>query len=95
MHEFFADRPYSKEQVKMFGWTLEEIGDPSDIAERTLRTLNHKVDNNMNRASKIDTICVHSDTPGAPEIIRSIRERLAQSGWSIEKKSSDTLSVLK
>lgn len=73
VNELFADRPYNENGVKMFGWTLEEIGSPSDISERILGQLDHP----------ISSICVHSDTPGAPLIMKSIREKLTQSGYVI------------
>ncbi len=68
--EFFADRPYSDGSVRMFNWKLSEIGTPEDAATRTLRFL--KTDNGRD----IRTVCVHSDTPNAPEIIRAVRNEL-------------------
>lgn len=64
--EFFADRPYDGSTVKMFGWTLEEIGSPADAAHRTLTRLADR------DAPPIDTVCVHSDTPNAPAILRAV-----------------------
>ncbi|RSK53295.1 5-oxoprolinase subunit PxpA [Bacillus canaveralius] len=80
-HEFFADRPYIENKVKMFGWTLEEIGTPTDIAERTVRLLQREV---VNSDSPVDTICVHSDTPGAPMITKCISDKLVNAGWLIK-----------
>lgn len=93
MNEYFADRPYNEQGVKMFGWTLDEIGSPSDIAERTLKVLNNNTENYPEKSlpSIVDTICVHSDTPGAPLIMRSIREHLEQAGWAIKGKKYLTL----
>ncbi|NBD24551.1 5-oxoprolinase subunit PxpA [Paenibacillus sp. T1] len=68
--EYFADRPYVSGQVKMFGWTPEEIGSPSEIASRTASMLADSA------YADIGTICVHSDTAGAPAIMRAIRDRL-------------------
>lgn len=68
--EFFADRPYVGSQVQMFGWTLQEIGGPADAARRTIERLEQSA------APVIDTVCVHSDTPNAPEILTAVREAL-------------------
>ncbi|MGI8387254.1 LamB/YcsF family protein [Robertmurraya sp. P23] len=76
--EYFADRPYVNNYVKMFGWTLEEIGQPNTMAKRALRLLEE---------SPVETICVHSDTPNAPAIMRSVREALLENGWLIGRKS--------
>jgi UPF0271 protein len=34
-------------------------------------------------AVEADTICVHGDTPGAPEIARRIRERFRREGITV------------
>lgn len=66
--EFFADRPYVESRVQMFGWTLQEIGGPADAARRTTERLA------QSEAPVIDTVCVHSDTPNAAEILAAVRE---------------------
>ncbi|MBA2938814.1 5-oxoprolinase subunit PxpA [Paenibacillus sp. CGMCC 1.16610] len=70
IHEYFADRPYSDGKVKMFGWTLDEIGSPADIASRVAQLLENP------EYADIGTVCVHSDTAGAPAIMKAIRDRL-------------------
>jgi 5-oxoprolinase (ATP-hydrolysing) subunit A len=76
--EYFADRPYSGSKVRMFGWSLEDLGSLNDLSERALSALEES------RSSiPIDTICVHSDTPGSPAIMKAIREKLVSSGWTI------------
>jgi UPF0271 protein len=32
---------------------------------------------------RIDTICVHGDTPGAPDLVRRIREALTATGATV------------
>lgn len=34
-------------------------------------------------ASRVDSICIHSDTPGAVKIAASVRKRLIEDGWQI------------
>lgn len=70
IHEYFADRPYTDGKVKMFGWTLEEIGSPVDIATRVAELLENP------DYADIGTVCVHSDTAGAPAIMKAISDRL-------------------
>jgi UPF0271 protein len=79
--EFFADRGYHADgSVKMFDWTIAEAGGtPEAIGRRVVRVLQ------QGKVAAIDggdapvtaqTVCVHSDTPGAPDIIRGIRQAL-------------------
>ncbi|MDR6549057.1 5-oxoprolinase subunit PxpA [Paenibacillus qinlingensis] len=70
IHEYFADRPYTDGKVKMFGWTLNEIGSPVEIASRVAKMLEDRA------YAGIGTICVHSDTVGAPAIMKAIRDQL-------------------
>ncbi|WP_258171358.1 5-oxoprolinase subunit PxpA [Paenibacillus sp. R14(2021)] len=72
VYEYFADRPYTSGKVKMFGWTPEEIGSPTEIAARVAVMLEDPA------YADIGTICVHSDTNGAPAIMGAIRDRVTQ-----------------
>jgi UPF0271 protein len=74
IHEFFADRPYTGSEVTMFGWDYDQIGSPQDAAQRVSTMLTDPAFNT------IETVCVHSDTRGAPEIMASVRARLQQDG---------------
>lgn len=77
--EYFADRPYSGQDVKMFGWTYEEIGTPENIGDRVENMLNDPA------FAGIGTICVHSDTRNAPAIMKRIKDRLQLLGYSTKK----------
>jgi UPF0271 protein len=79
--EFFADRPYHKDgQVKMFNWTLEEAGgDPKTLGERVISLITRGEISSFEGgtlAMTAETVCVHSDTPGAPEILKAVRDAL-------------------
>ena len=79
--EFFADRPYHKNgQVKMFNWTIEEAGgDPGTLGERVTRLITQGEISSFEGgtiAMTAETVCVHSDTPGAPEILKAVRDAL-------------------
>ena len=79
--EFFADRPYYKDgHVKMFNWTLDEAGgDPKVLGERVIGLITRGEISSFEGgtlAMTAETVCVHSDTPGAPEILKAVRDAL-------------------
>ena len=79
--EFFADRPYHKNgQVKMFNWTIEEAGgDPGTLGERVASLITQGKISSFEGGTitmTAETVCVHSDTPGAPEILKAVRDAL-------------------
>jgi len=73
--EFFADRPYRDGRVRMFGFSAAEVGSPADAAERTVAALA-----DPGRGADLGTVCVHSDTPGAPALLSAVRQRLLDEG---------------
>jgi UPF0271 protein len=86
--EFFADRGYYNDgRVKMFDWTLAEAGGtPEAIGARVVRLIRAgtvaAIDGGEVRLAA-ETVCVHSDTPGAPGIARAIRQALAEAGAEV------------
>ena len=79
--EFFADRPYHKDgRVKMFDWTLDEAGgDAKALADRVTRLMTEGEIPSFEGgvvSMSAETICIHSDTPGAPEILQAVRAAL-------------------
>jgi len=86
--EFFADRPYHKDgQVKMFNWTIKEAGeDPNALGERVARLITQGEIPSFEGgtiAMTAETVCVHSDTPGAPEILKAVRDALDENHITI------------
>ena len=86
--EFFADRPYHKDgQVKMFNWTIKEAGeDPNALGERVARLITQREIPSFEGgtiAMTAETVCVHSDTPGAPEILKAVRDALDENHITI------------
>jgi UPF0271 protein len=86
-HEIFADRNYLNE-----GWLVPRtrqdalLRDPNEAAERVLRMLREgKVRSVEGRDIDVrgETICVHSDTPGAVEFARELRSKLECEGVRI------------
>jgi 5-oxoprolinase (ATP-hydrolysing) subunit A len=94
VHEVFADRAYEDDgslvSRRKPGAVLH---DPKVIAERVLRMVE---DGNVVSVSgkvikmRMDTVCIHGDTPGAVEIARGIREKLKLGGIEVApfKKAS-------
>jgi len=86
--EFFADRGYRADgTVKMFDWTIDDTGgSPDAVASRVVRALQERsvaaIDGG-DAAIDAETVCVHSDTPGAPQIARAIRKALAAANISV------------
>lgn len=73
IREGFVDRAYMPDgSLKARGLPGAMILDPAGAAQQALAL-----------APKVDSLCVHSDTPGAPELIRSARSALEQAGYII------------
>jgi UPF0271 protein len=95
--EFFADRGYHADgAVKMFGWTLEEAsGTPEAIAARVVHMIQRgivaAIGGGETRVTA-KTVCVHSDTPGAPAIAKAVRQALAAA--KIEVRKADASGAL-
>lgn len=89
--EFFADRPMrASGEVVMFRWWEEFDATPDVVAERAVRVAaDHVVTTLEGTELTIDaeTVCVHSDTPGAAELGRSVRRRLEDSGVPVHPPS--------
>jgi 5-oxoprolinase (ATP-hydrolysing) subunit A len=87
VHEVFADRAYEDDgslvSRRKPGAVLHE---PKAIAERVLRMVE---DGNVISVTgkvikmRMDTVCIHGDTPGAVEIARGIRQTLKNAGIEV------------
>jgi UPF0271 protein len=85
--EVFADRNYNRDG-SLVSRTMPEalLHDPNEAAERVLRMLREgkirAVDGSEINV-KAETICVHGDTPGAVEFVRTLRAQLENEGIAI------------
>jgi UPF0271 protein len=77
VEEFFADRPYRDATVMMFGWTPEDLGPPDAAGDRVEAMLGAPA------FASVGTVCVHSDTPDAPALLRAVRARLRRLGCDL------------
>jgi lactam utilization protein B len=71
--EGFADRAYEPDgSLRSRRLPGALITDPAEAAAQALR---------LARDGRVDTICVHSDTPGAARILAEVRRVLAGEGF--------------
>ncbi len=89
MAEIFADRSY-EENGTLTPRSVEGsvIHDPSEAAERVLAMLSQGAilpRTGKPIPAKVDTICVHGDTPGAVEMASVLRNRLCEAGYVIQR----------
>lgn len=88
LQEIFADRAYQDSgQLVMRGQPGAMIHDVDIAAQRIVRALQDNVMISVtgNKVPvKIDTICVHGDTPTAVEMARQLRERLQKAGVELK-----------
>jgi len=89
--EAFADRRYEPNgtlRSRKFADAL--LCDPEQAAAQALRIAQHSsviaVDN-TSIPLHADTLCLHSDTPGAPQIAAAIHRKLTQAGITIRSLS--------
>jgi UPF0271 protein len=85
--EAFADRRYRSDGTLVArGQTGALLTDPEVAAEQALHLArDHFVlaQDGTRVEVEADTICIHGDTPGAPEIARLIRERFRREGIAV------------
>ena len=87
--EYFADRPMRADgSVVMFNWKIEDAGGtPDGIARRAVRMLREgrvdAVGGGEATGIEVETICVHSDTPGSGPIARALKSELQAAGIEI------------
>lgn len=87
VREFFADRDYDRSGSIVFARHVDRL-DPEGVAERCLRACRDgrvaTVDGSEVEIA-FESICFHSDTPGALEIGRAIRAALDGAGIAIAR----------
>jgi len=88
LQEIFADRAYEDNgQLVSRAHAGAVIHDAAAAAQRILRALQDNVMISVNGKKvpvKIDTICVHGDTPTAVEMARQLRQQLERAGVALK-----------
>jgi UPF0271 protein len=82
VREFYADREYDLSGSIVFTRKVRTL-DPATVAARVLRacqTGRVRTVEGEDLLMEFDSICLHSDTPGALELVEATREALDQAG---------------
>ena len=82
VREFYADREYDLTGSIVFTRTVRVL-DPATVAARVLRACQTGLVRTVEGEDlfiEFDSICLHSDTPGALELVEATREALDQAG---------------
>lgn len=86
--EGFADRAYGDDgKLEPRGRAHSVLVEPEAAADQALRMVKDHIITSVNGKKleiKVNTICIHGDTPGAVRIAQAVRERLEQAKISIE-----------
>ena len=82
--EGFADRAYAPDGSLASRTTAGSVlHDPDVVVRRALDMIQHgrvTTVTGSQLAFRVDTLCVHGDTPGAPDLVRRLRQGLEQQG---------------
>ena len=85
VREFYADREYDLSGSIVFTRTVRAL-DPATVAARVLRACQTGLVRTVEGEDlfiEFDSICLHSDTPGALELVEATREALDQAGIAV------------
>lgn len=85
--EAFADRRYESDGTLRSRKHADALlQDPQEAAEQALRIVTESgviASDGRTVSLHADTICIHSDTPGAPQIAEAVHRRLKEAGVAI------------
>lgn len=82
IREFYADRDYDRSGSIVFTRRVGRL-DPQQVADKVLRAC---IDGKVRTIDgddidiDFDSVCIHSDTPGALELVRETRDALVREG---------------
>ena len=91
VREFFADRDYDNSGSIVFARKMREL-DPREVAEKCVRACQEgkvRTVEGDDIELPFESICFHSDTPGALQIGTAVREALVANGIVIAPPSHD------
>lgn len=85
IREFFADRDYDASGSIVFTRKVGRLS-PAAVADKVMLACQQGLVDTVDGQRipiELDSICIHSDTPGALELTRTIRRRLLEAGIAI------------
>lgn len=86
IHEFYADRDYDDEGSIVFVRKVAPL-DSEHVARKVLKACNEGVVESVSGRLvpvSFQSICIHSDTPGALSLVRAVRHALDRSGYVVQ-----------
>lgn len=86
VHEFYADRDYDESGSIVFVRQVTRR-DPERVAEKVLLAVTEGVvESTTGKRVEVrcDSVCLHSDSPGALDMLKAIRRRLDEAGISVK-----------
>jgi len=86
--EFYADRDYDASGSIVFTRRVGQL-DPQVVAQKVLRACQEGLVRTVDGADiaiNFESICIHSDTPGALELIRVTRQMMTEHGIDVRSK---------
>jgi UPF0271 protein len=92
-HEFFADRAYNPDgSLVSRNKSNAIIHDPKKVVERVVKAVEDgtivAANGEVLDIGKVHTVCVHGDTPTAPEIVETIKKGLIRAGIEVKPVGS-------
>jgi len=87
VHEFYADRDYNDEGSIVFVRKVQRL-DPDTVAQKVLRACQQgTVEAVSGKSVAVDfqSICIHSDTPGALALVKAVRKALDDAGIRVTR----------
>lgn len=85
VHEFYADRDYNDEGSIVFVRKVQRL-DPQQVAEKVLRACQQGTVESVSGKSvavSFQSVCIHSDTPGAFALVKAVRHALDNAGIKV------------
>ncbi|UTV87875.1 5-oxoprolinase subunit PxpA [Cobetia amphilecti] len=86
VHEFYADRDYDEQGNIIFVRRIDRLN-PSHIAQKVLLACRENLVKSIHGKTvpvSFQSICIHSDTPGALDIVKAVRTSLNEAGIHIK-----------
>ncbi|QFU01107.1 hypothetical protein FIU83_05600 [Halomonas sp. THAF5a] len=86
VHEFYADREYDDQGGIVFVRRVARL-DPAQVARKVLRACREGVvDTTTGRQVNVSfqSVCIHSDTPGALDLAKAVRAALDEAGIDVK-----------
>ncbi|MDA3877842.1 MAG: LamB/YcsF family protein [Halothiobacillus sp.] len=91
VREFYADRGYGDDGQIAFTRKVNEEMKPDEVGDRVVRAIaENKVQTVTGRELEIEaeSVCLHSDTPGAAVLAEAVVRKLSESGVKIQAVSN-------